>query len=52
MKREEPSASTITVHSVLYGVEAYKRLGFVTCGETTTENGIIYIYVPIRLMTK
>jgi hypothetical protein len=50
VKREYPGASNITVHSSIYGVEAYKRLGFVTCGEMTTWNSSIY--VPIRLMAK
>lgn len=37
---KECGADTLTVNSAPYAVEIYHRLGFITAGEETTENGI------------
>lgn len=37
------TADSITVHSSLYAVDIYKRLGFVQTGPVSIENGIKYL---------
>lgn len=40
---------TMTVHSSLYAVPVYERLGFEAQGEARTQNGITYVPMAMRL---
>ena len=42
MLRENPNHE-LTVHSSLYAIPVYERLGFVKTGAIQTENGITYL---------
>jgi ribosomal protein S18 acetylase RimI-like enzyme len=49
VQEEQPNVSFISVHSSPYAVIAYERLGFVVTGEKTTEHGITYIPMKLRV---
>ncbi|MGN0404231.1 MAG: GNAT family N-acetyltransferase [Bariatricus sp.] len=47
---EENTSPTITVHSSLYAVEVYKKLGFAVTGEMKQDNGIQYVPMEYRMI--
>ncbi len=45
----ENTSPIITVHSSLYAVEAYKKLGFVIVGKQQSDDGISYVPMEYRI---
>ncbi|MGN0294248.1 MAG: GNAT family N-acetyltransferase [Lachnospiraceae bacterium] len=46
----ENTSPTITVHSSLYAVDVYKKLGFAVTGEMCSEGGIRYVPMEYRML--
>lgn len=46
----ENTSPTISVHSSLYAVDIYKRLGFIITGEVQNDGGIQYVPMEYRMI--
>ena len=47
---EENTSPIITVHSSLYAVDVYKKLGFIIVGELQSDDGISYVPMEYRMV--